>query len=156
MKKLFRFGLISLALSLCIGSGVMAFRSAKQPVKTSADTQTVTFTKVREGFIERGGDPDGGLSTLSLSSTAFSGAKHQDTLSSGHIGVNMGESSSSKIGTLFLWNIPTHLIMQHIPKQLYISLILYRHIVILRVVKPITSWNSSMKDILIHLPILIH
>ena len=97
MKKVSKISLLIAGVSMLFGSGVFALKNAKQPVKTSAESlnQTVSFTKVREGYFERSDDPSSGLSTLSLSSSAFTGAKHQDTVSSGHIGVSMGETSSN-------------------------------------------------------------
>ena len=97
VKNISKISLLIAGVSMLFGSGVFALKNVKQPVKTSAESsnQIVSFTKVREGYFERSDDPSGGLSTLSLSSSAFTGAKHQDTVSSGHIGVSMGETSSN-------------------------------------------------------------
>ena len=43
MRKLFKFGLASLALSLCVGSGVFLLKGQKAPTKVEAAAETVTM-----------------------------------------------------------------------------------------------------------------
>ena len=102
MKKLFRFGLITLALSLCVGGGYLVAKANKEVTKPAEATAlNVSFTKIREVAIETSSDPTvSGYSTASSSWGAPTDIiKHNCTATSGttgHISANLGENSSSK------------------------------------------------------------
>ncbi len=101
MKKFFRFGLLSLALALCVGGGYLVAKANKEVAKPAEATAlNVSFTKVREVAMERSDDPTGGFSTNSSSwVTPSSIIKHNCTATNGttgHISAYLGETSSSK------------------------------------------------------------
>lgn len=101
MRNTFKLGLLSLVLSLCAGAGVIALSARKEAPRVEAAAQSITFTKVREVFIELDDDPSYSYSTGSStwSTSAFSGARHTMTVTNGtnaSIQASLGETSSSK------------------------------------------------------------
>ena len=98
MKKFFRFGLISLALALCVGGGYLVAKANKEPEKVAeASAVSFSFTKIREVALQLDDDPTYGTSSGSSSWTSpGSDVKHSATATGGHITASLGENSSSR------------------------------------------------------------
>ena len=103
MKKSLKFGLLTAAFALTVGSGVLVARSNKSMAKAEAASGAValvpsnlTCTKTVYYEKSNGSGDVTSLAVNNMTTTAYSGARNTQSTGTGNLVVGMGETSSSK------------------------------------------------------------
>ena len=108
MRRRIAIPLLIASIGLAVGAAVGTSAKSQKPVEqVDATALNVSFTKIREVFIELGDDPSSGFGTNSgnFTTTAFSGARHSLNTTSGTtatISVTLGDTTSKKWHAVFV------------------------------------------------------